>query len=109
VILVLISFKVCHSPRYLKKYSVYLENYLKRPKRSSRLRDVEADMESYSFDIHTHTLYSFDVCGGCEAHAILMSMETDRSMSVSNALLLESLTEDQRRMNIALKNCPSTE
>ena len=70
------------------------------------MRDVESDMESYSFDVHTHTLYSFDVCGGCEAHAILMSMEADRSLLVHNALLLESLAPDRRAVNPAVRHCP---
>ena len=84
-----------------------MSKVLKRPRRISRHRDVEHDLEEkYAFDLNTHTLYSFDVCGGCEAHAILMSMEADRSLSVSDAPLLKYLSHNQRISNIALSNCP---
>jgi hypothetical protein len=84
----------------------------KRLERSRRgainqLRDVESVIgQKYSFEINKHVIYSFDICGSCEAHAILISLQNDPKLNISNALLLRSLSKSQRKSALTLENCP---
>jgi hypothetical protein len=93
--------------------------------------DVEDELAEYSFDLNKKLIFSYDVCGGCEAHAILTAMHhgvtaprsdpSSRTMNTSTSAakvsavdaavraagLLRDLSPTQRETNIALKYCPT--
>jgi hypothetical protein len=111
------------SEEYLGMYKKFMQHRLMSLV-MNRYRDVEDELTQYSFSLHDHLIFSFDVCGGCEAHAILTAMHhgvtgaegaTSRrnagpmtaEEAVRAAGLLRDLTASQREGNIALKNCPS--
>jgi hypothetical protein len=94
--------------------------------------DVTDELAEYSFDLNNKLIFSYDVCGGCEAHAILTAMHhgvtaprsdpssrranssttaTAKDSAVDAAVraagLLRDLSPTQRETNIALKHCPT--
>ena len=83
----------------------------------NKLRDVE-DMYSqngHEFSFGKDILYSFDICGSCEAHALLLSLKhglvSDRSdekskHTVSNAVVLKDLPTKYVKNNANLQKCP---
>lgn len=115
------------SDGYLATYKHFVRGRLP-PLSGNRFREVEDELTEYSFSLHTHFVYSFDVCGGCEAHAILTAIHHGVTSSSSTdspplgatlgdspveairtAGLLKHLTPTQRETNLALKNCPAFE
>ena len=53
-------------------------------------------------------LYSFDVCGGCEAHAIEVSLNMDKTLTVETSPLLSDLDAKVRVDHEPIfKYCPS--
>jgi hypothetical protein len=114
------------SDEYLNIYKQYIMARLPF-KVMNKFRDVEDELTQYSFGLHTHLIFSYDVCGGCEAHAILTAMHhgvtvaaaaptttTSPKTAVSavdaavrGAGLLRDLSPTQREKNIALKYCPT--
>ena len=100
---------MCHSTEYLDLYADHVSKRLERSRRGAvnQLRDVESEIgQKYSFEINQHTVYSFDICGSCEAHAILISLQADPKLNILNAPLLHSMSKHLRQSNIALENCP---
>jgi hypothetical protein len=120
------------SEEYLAMYKKYVRRHLPI-KVMNRLRDVESELTQFSFGLHDILIFSYDVCGGCEAHAILTAMHhgvtaprSDPSSRIMNtsttaarvsavdaavraAGLLRDLSPTQREKNIALKYCPTFE
>lgn len=50
-------------------------------------------------------VYSFDVCGGCEANAILHAMNMDSNLRVDTAPLLDGLDSNHHK-HVKFANCP---
>jgi hypothetical protein len=117
------------SEEYLAIYKKYIMERLPS-KVMNKFRDVEDELTQYSFSLHNHLIFSYDVCGGCEAHAILTAMHYDEKVAspsdagitststatatgaatdakVRAAGLLRDLSRAQREKNMALKYCPS--
>eukprot|EP01041_Mallomonas_annulata_P005424 gene5424-10866_t len=76
---------LCLSEEYLERYRTYLEQTAGLPQHGTggmnRLRDTEDKFaeDGHCFSLNREILYSYDVCGGCEAHGILYSIENSGS------------------------------
>lgn len=86
---------LCFSPKYLTRYRKHFEQEglpAHRGILGNRYREAEDQWfdEGYSFSYLSAQLFTFDVCGGCEAHYIL----------------LKDLTAEQRKKHPALARCP---
>jgi hypothetical protein len=86
------------SDEYLHIYEKYMKSRLPSVVKN-QLRDVEEEFTKYSFSLNSHLIFSYDVCGGCEAHAILTAMHhgvrgngTPRSHATANATATNSTT-----------------
>ena len=69
-------------------------------------KDVEEEYKSHCFSLNTAMFYSFDVCGGCEATAIELSLSSGRTQSVAQAESLDQLPWELARGHEALLRCP---
>jgi hypothetical protein len=124
------------SEKYLAIYKKFINGRLPHIVKN-KYREVEDDLTQYSFMLDGHLIFSYDVCGGCEAHAILTAMHrgatsgappnatattatttatADKVSAGTNGLivsavrtagLLKDLSATQRKANIALKYCPT--
>ena len=72
----------------------------------NNLKDVEDDFNMYAFSLNKAIVYSFDVCGGCEAGAMELSMNLGRTKDVASAELLAQLPWELVRKVPALLRCP---
>lgn len=75
----------------------------------NKLRDVEekyAD-EGHMFSFNREILMSFDVCGPCEAHAMLLSIKLKLADSVENALPLAKLDKKYTKDDVNFAKCPA--
>lgn len=69
--------------------------------------DVELKYSEYLFKLGDHSLYTFDICGACEAHAMLSFVNYHGAVGVADAPTLSQMDPKLRLQNLALKNCPS--
>lgn len=94
----------------------YLENYRKdlvsrgfflHPA-ENRLRDVDEKFErlGHMFSFNREILGTFDVCGACESHALLLGIKLGRAVSITNSTTLFELPEKYRINNVDFQNCP---
>ena len=86
--------KMCLSDEYLERYRAMLsrEGYQQHHSRN-KLRD-SADVyvdKGHCFSFNTDILFSYDICGPCEAHAILLAIRSGLSTSVDDAPVLKQL------------------
>ena len=106
---------LCLQDDYLERYRAFIssEGLPKHPSgTSNHLRDTDDKYGSggHSFSLNREILYSYDVCGACEAHAILLSVERvsgPTAVSVENASTLKDFDASMRLENINFKKCPS--
>jgi len=73
---------------------------------SNNLKDVEDDFNTYAFSLNKAIVYSFDVCGGCEASAMELSLSLGRRKDVASAELLAELPWEVAMKAPALMRCP---
>ena len=102
---------LCLQDDYLNRYRDHLasEGFGQHPSgTSNHLRDTEDKYgkEGHSFSLNREIMYSYDICGSCEAHAIMFSIERGLASSVNNGLLMEKLTPSQRKDNVNFIKCP---
>ena len=100
----------CLQDQYLIKYREFIGNlgYPNHPQGSSNhLRDTEDKYgsEGHSFSINREILYSYDLCGACEAHAILLDVQKN-SKPVGKARMLSDIIDSERNGNINFAKCP---
>jgi hypothetical protein len=107
--------KLCLSAEYLHRYRAYLkgEGLLAHPS-ENKLRDVEERFfeEGHAFSFNKDILLSFDVCGPCEAHAMLLGLQMRIATSVESAPTLSQLQADSSRRkliqgNVNFIKCPT--
>jgi hypothetical protein len=103
---------LCLQESYLERYRSFLhsQGYGGHPSgNKNHLRDTEDKYADggHSFSFNREILYSYDVCGPCEAHAILYSMQRDREATVDNAKTLMFLDSASRIGNVNFAKCPS--
>ena len=100
--------RVCLADSSLKLYSRFLRGhalttgdesltngtwYLPIHNGTNKLRDVEEKYLEYAFDFNHEKLYAYDVCGPCEAHAILLRI--DKRILARGLSPLESINKDE--------------
>ena len=75
---------------------------------SNRLRDTEDKYAEggHGFSLNKEIMYSYDVCGGCESHAILYSYENNLVSDIRKGLLLDQLDDKYKINNVHFLNCP---
>lgn len=91
----------------LAEYRKFLSAFLPQNERN-HLRDVETEYvaDGHSFTLDDHLFYSFDLCGSCEAHAILLSMTHNPALSVNDSASLLEIDANLRKGHIPLLRCP---
>ena len=99
------------SEEYLERYRAYLETVgLRRHAVGALVKLGEAEEEllerGLAFNLNSEVLFSYDVCGGCEAHAVLLNMASNPSYTVRTAPTLVQLDEKTRSGNVNFVNCP---
>ena len=77
---------------------------------SNHLRDTEDKygIEGHAFSLNQEIMYTYDVCGNCEAHALLVSVEKGLANSLERGIFLKDLAKNiDLKNNINFQNCPS--
>lgn len=74
----------------------------------NKLRDVEEKYveDGHMFSFNREILMSFDVCGPCEAHAMLLSIQNGLATSVTDAIPLSALDKKYVEGNVNFAKCP---
>ena len=84
---------------------IALEGYTQH-RSKNKLRDA-ADKyvdAGHAFSFNSDMLFSYDVCSPCEAHAILLSINSGRAKTVDEAPLLKDL--DHETLTLTLTQMP---
>jgi hypothetical protein len=79
--------ELCLTPLYLEVYRYHLVSHgFFIHQNDNKLRDVDNVYtdNGHAFSYNKDIIYSFDICGNCEAHAILFSIENGLATSVEN-------------------------
>ena len=105
---------LCFQPTYLARYRKHLLRlglHVSRKGESNAHRDVEDELASmHVFDFNKMNLYSFDVCGSCEAVALERAVRHTDHTSVAAVIkaapLLEELPWSEVVATPELQNCP---
>ena len=104
---------VCLSDTYLARYKSFIEKFgLPQHSSENKLRDAEDiyTEQGHAFGYNRDILYSFDVCGNCEAHSIMYDTAT-RGVPVNDALLLKDLRSSLGKGQLThlpqFKKCPT--
>ena len=96
------------SEEYLQKYSKMLRsNELPNIK---KLRDKDvADyflQNNHAFSFNYEIIMSYDICGNCEAHGMLLAIEKGLSNSIESAPTLNRLERKFTMNNKNFLSCP---
>lgn len=95
---------------YLSSYRAMIEkDQLKPHPAKNKLRDVDDKYVEggHVFSFNIEILGSFDVCGNCEAHALLAGVEFGLSSNILNSTSLFQLPPIVREAKgIVFKKCP---
>lgn len=101
---------LCLSGQYLELYRQHLikEGLSQHQDGSNRFREVPDHYVAagHAFSFNREQLFSFDVCGNCEAHGILYSLVKGMGDTVENARLLKDIPASDRRHAPQLRKCP---
>ena len=105
---------MCLSDEYLRRYQTYLvAQGLHSHPSGNKLRDVEDRFSDggHEFSFNREILYSFDVCGHCEAHAILLAVKYDlgsltKDNNIQSAAVLKNLPAKYTSSYVQLFKCP---
>lgn len=91
----------------MERYKNYLSKFLP-PDTKNHLRDVEAEYVTagHLFKLNDHIFYSFDLCGSCEAHAILSYLRLNPDANVEDTPKLSDMELALRSGSAALSRCP---
>lgn len=75
---------------------------------NNKLRDVEQKYQDkgHIFSFNREIICSFDVCGACEAHALLLAVQSGLATSVESSLTLFELPAELRKDNLNFAKCP---
>ena len=108
-----VHLQYCLSPIGLEVYRQHLDKYLPSlVKADNKLRDVSDEYFTggHAFRVTKDSrelIFSFDVCGGCEAHAVLAAMRRDSSVTVDSApTLRESGSKWVDKNSRVFRYCP---
>jgi hypothetical protein len=101
--------EMCLSQEYLEVYRQFLSiQGFERHFAENKLRDAadEYSEKGHCFSFNREILYSFDVCGNCEAHAILFSIKHGLAKNVETGLLLKDLDGGVLAGDVNFARCP---
>lgn len=76
---------------------------------NNKLRDVEQKYaeNGHMFSYNKEILGSFDICGSCEAHALLLGIEAGLAKTIDKSTTLFDLGyEKYRKNNVNFMKCP---
>ena len=96
----------------LKKYQTCIQKmgYWPHPSGTvNHLRDTEDKYgrEGHAFSLNKEIMYTYDVCGNCEAHAMMYSINNGLAVDVENSLFLHELRKKTDLTgNVDFTNCP---
>lgn len=97
------------SEKYLVTYRDKLkqEGYTQHTS-NNKLRDSaeKFNKEGHCFSFNTEIMYSYDICGNCEAHAMLFAIESGLASSVDTAPTLADLDRKLIANNPNFAKCP---
>ena len=100
--------QLCMSEEYLITYRDKLqsEGYL-RHKSNNKLRDSEEkfNRDGHCFSYNGEIMYSYDICGNCEAHAILFAVKSGLATSVESAPTLAHIDRTLLKNNPDFAKC----
>ena len=100
---------MCLSDEYLERYRAMLatEGYQQHHS-NNKLRD-SADVyieRGHCFSFNSDILFTYDICGPCEAHAILLAIRSGLAAAVDDAPVLKELNRTWRATLPDLVKCP---
>jgi hypothetical protein len=101
--------KICLSDEYLERYRYKLDKEgFKQHHSNNKLRDAEEKYTEggHSFSFNSDIMYTYDICGNCEAHGILLAVELGLSKTVDDALLLKDIDKNLLKGNTNFMKCP---
>ena len=102
----------CLQDDTLKKYQTCIQKmgYWPHPSGTvNHLRDTEDKYgrEGHAFSLNKEIMYTYDVCGNCEAHAMMYSINNGLAVDVENSLFLHELRKKTDLTgNVDFTNCP---
>ena len=75
---------------------------------NNKLRDVDDKyaQNGHIFSYNREIFGSFDLCGSCEAHALLFGVKHGLASSIESSTSLFELDEKHTKNNIDFKKCP---
>ena len=81
---------------------------LKKHFAKNKLRDMDDKYfdEGHIFSLNGEILGSYDVCAGCEAHAMMIGIKASPNTSVAALWTLETIPSSYRDNSLDLVNCP---
>lgn len=95
---------------YLEKYRDMIKaTGLPQHPSQNKLRDTEEKyfVNEHLFSFNREILLSYDVCGPCEAHAMLLSMKLGLANTVETALPLAKLDIQYTKGDVNFVKCPA--
>ena len=101
--------QLCLSEEYLNRYkNMISKEGVQVQKSSNFLRDTHDyyDEKGHVFSYNTIILYSYDVCGNCEAHALLLALKLGLATSIETAPTLIMLDKKIVLGDINLRKGP---
>jgi len=112
--------EMCLTEEYLVRYRDHMKQQgLPNDTSMNKLRDSADEYadQGHMFSFNNNILFSYDVCGTCEAHALLLAYKPAGSGSgavtketmeaqVKSFPSLSSLTRSDRERNVDFANCP---
>lgn len=107
---------LCFSKEYLERYREHLKSQgLQVHPSNNKLREVDSTLvdAGHEFSLNREVLYSFDVCGNCEAHGIMAAIAhgigasgPSSERTVEGAAVLKQLPKQITEGNVHFKKCP---
>ena len=101
--------QLCMSEEYLVLYRDKLQSEgYGQHNSNNKLRDSEEKFteEGHCFSFNSDMMFSYDICGSCEAHAMLLSVELGLVESVEDAPTLKGLDKKYTQNNPNFAKCP---
>jgi hypothetical protein len=100
---------ICFNDDYLIHYRDMLRDIgLPSHPSDNKLRDVEQKYvdAGHVFSFNRELLCSFDICGNCEAHAMLLAYEKGLATTLETAPALKELPMKYKENNVNFAHCP---
>jgi len=101
--------KVCLTEEYLERYRKMIHDQgYQQHQSNNKLRDTADEYvdKGHCFSFNSDILFSYDICGPCEAHAILFAVSTGLATSIDAAPLLKDLDPALIKGNPNFAKCP---